>query len=318
MKVVQTQIRLVDYYALLDLDSFAVGDMMAFDIYIKKDNGYVIIIEAGTLLSENLYAKLKKQDNLYIFKDDKDKLSLNCESLKYYIKYNKDNLEKRVKFVYELNSKLFSDYLDNKDNKIDLDCVTSIVKSIIYLIKYDEKFLKNTIPFFIEDNSISNHSLHVTIYAMNLGNQLNLNSKRLLQLGTAALLHDTGLKKIDESLLNKDSQLDITELEEVQKHPQYSIEIIKQNGILDPYIIDAIMHHHERYDGNGYPDQLNEKNISLFASILSISDVFDALTSYRPYREQYSSFDAIKMMIKDASMVNKFNNQYLQTLLKSL
>lgn len=318
MRVVQKKIKSVDYYTLLDLDSLNVGDVMVFDIFIKKSNDYIVIIEAGTLLSESLYAKLDKQEELFVFKEDKNKLSLTCESLKFYVKHNQDNLEKRIKFIYEINSKLFDSFLESKDNKFDTNCVNLIVKSILYLVKYNEKFLKNTMPHFMQEHNLPNHFLHVAIYAMNLGNLLKLNSKELLQLGNAALMHDIGLKKIDNSLIKKSDLLDTMELKEVHKHSQFSVDIIKQNNIHDPYILEAVMHHHEQYDGNGYPEQLKEEDITIFASILSISDVFDALTTKRSYREQYSSFDAIKMMLKDPSMVNKFNRQYIQTLLKSL
>ena len=320
MKVIQTKTanKTVNHYMLLDLEPLNVGDTMAFDVFIKKSNNYIIIIEAGTYLSESLYAKLEKQPSLYIFKKDKEKLEITCESLKYYVKYNRDNNEKRIEFIYKINNKLFSDFIENKYNKIDLECVTLIIKSILYLVKYDTSFLKNTIPHFIEDNSLSNHSLHVTIYAMSLGNSLHLNTKKLIQMGTAALLHDLGIKKVDESLIKKDSKLEISELEEVQKHVLYSIDIIKQNNIHDPYILDAVMHHHEKYDGNGYPEKLEQDEIGIFASILAICDVFDALTSNRPHRKQYTSFEAIKMMLKDESMVNKFNRNYLQLLLRSI
>lgn len=318
MKVVQKKIITVDYHTLLDLDSVTVGDTIVFDIFIKKSNDYIIIIEAGTYLSEILYEKLKKQPSLYIFKNDQKKLSLTCETLKYYIKHNKDNPDKRIEFIYKINSELFENYLKNKLNKIDLKCVTIILESILYLLKYDINFLKNTIPYFIENNSLSNHSLHVAIYAMKLANDIDLDNKKLIQIGTAALLHDLGIKKINESLMNKSSKLDISELEQVQKHVTYSIAIIEQNNIHDPIILDAIRHHHEQYDGNGYPDKIKQGEISVFASILAICDVFDALTSNRPHRKQYTSFEAIKMMIKDDSMINKFNRKYLQLLLKSL
>ncbi len=318
MRVVQKKIKSGDCYTLLDLDSLSVGNVMVFDVFIKKSNDYIIIIEAGTLLSQSLYTKLQNQEKLFVFKEDKNKLSLTCESLKFYVKHNQDNLEKRIKLIYEINSQLFNNFLENKDNKFDINCVNSIVKSIFYLVKYDEKFLKNTMPHFIQEHNLPNHFLHVAIYAMSLGNSLKLNSKELLQLGNAALLHDVGLKRIDDSLIHKSNLLDNMELKEVHKHSQYSVEIIKHNDIHDPYILDAVMHHHEQYDGNGYPEQLEEEDISTFASILAISDVFDALTTNRSYREQYSSFDAIKMMLKDASMVNKFNRKYIQILLKSL
>ncbi|MDQ1337456.1 MAG: hypothetical protein QG617_423, partial [Campylobacterota bacterium] len=97
-----------------------------------------------------------------------------------------------------------------------------------------------------------------------------------------------------------------------------SVEIIKQNHIHDPYILDAVMHHHERYDGSGYPNNLTKGDISDFASILAICDVFDALTNSRAHRKNYSSFDALKMMMRDSEMVNGFNQRYLHLSLKLL
>jgi HD-GYP domain-containing protein (c-di-GMP phosphodiesterase class II) len=103
----------------------------------------------------------------------------------------------------------------------------------------------------------------------------------------------------------------------VQKHPDYSVEIVMKNYIHDPYIIDAIKHHHESHDGNGYPDGLSGNAISEFSSIICISDVFDALTNNRAYREKHSTFDALKIMMKDETMVNRFNQNYLKVFLQS-
>ncbi len=318
MKILQKKIRSVDYFTLLDLSSINIGSTIAFDVFIKKDNGYIIIIEAGTTISQTMHDKLEKQDYLYISNEDKEKLSLTCKSLRYYIRHNRDNLKKRVEILHELNNKLFNEYLNSQSNIIDLECVNSIIKSIIYLANYDKIFLKNTMPYFINEHDLPNHSLNVATYAINLGNKLKLNQEALILLGTAGLLHDVGLKKIPPSLINKVDKLNLSELEKIHKHPQFSVEIIEQNNIHNPYIIDAISHHHENYDGSGYPNQLSKNSISIYASIISICDVFDALTSNRPHRKQYSSFDAIKMMLKDSSMANKFNNKYLQILLQSL
>jgi HD-GYP domain-containing protein (c-di-GMP phosphodiesterase class II) len=318
MKIVQTKLKTVNAYTLMDLESLTIGDTMAFDIFIKKSNDYIVIIEAGTCLSQSLYEKLEKQPVLYIFKKDKEKLSVTCDSLKYYIKYNKDNLRRRLELIYKINSQLFKNYLENEFNKIDLKCANEIVKSILYLVKHDVDFLKNTIPHFIHEHNLPYHSLHVTMYAMKLGNDIGLDSEELLQLGISALLHDLGIKKINESLINKSTKLEVEEIEQIQKHITYSVAIIKLNKIHDPYILDAVMHHHEQYDGNGYPDKLEQYEIGVAASILSICNVFDALTSHRPHREHYTSFKALKMMLKDESMANKFNRNYLKLLLKSI
>jgi len=275
-------------------------------------------LKAGTLLSGILYAKLQEQKSLYIAKKDEKKQILSCESLKYYIMYNRDNFSKRVQLLYDITNQLFDIFLSNRNNKINLSCVELIVKSIIYLVKYDEMFLRNTMPHFKNEHMLKNHSLQVAIYAVALGHALKFSEEQLLKLGIAGLLHDVGLKKIDDSIIDKESSLDETETAIVQKHVLYSIDIIKQNNIHDPYILDAIMHHHERYDGSGYPDNLTKEDMSDFASILAICDVFDAMTNSRPHRKNYSSFAALRIMIRDSEMVNRFNQKYLHISLKLL
>lgn len=318
MKIVKTKLNYVNSYTLFEINTLKIDEVIPFDIFIRRDDNYIIIIEAGTLLTEILHTKLQKQDGLYIAKKDEEKQILSCESLRYYIRHNRDNHAKRVQLLYDVTNQLFDLFLSNKDNKININCVELIVKSIIYILKYDEFFIKNTMPYFINENMLKNHSLHVAIYAVSLGNALKLNDEQLLKLGIAGLLHDVGFKKIDTEIINKESQLDSAEIAIMQRHVQYSVDIIKQNKIHDPYILDAVMHHHERYDGSGYPNNLTKKEISDFASILAICDVFDALTNNRPHRKHYSSFNALKMMMRDSEMVNRFNQNYLHLSLKLL
>lgn len=318
MKIIKTKLDYSHLYTSLDINTLIVGEIIPYNIFIKKSEEYIIIIEAGTLISETLHAKLQKQEALYIAKEDETKQILSCESLQYYIRHNRDNLKKRVALLYDVTEQLFDMFMSSPENKIHANCVALIIKSIIYLIKYDTDFARNTMPHFINNDALANHSLHVAIYALILGNKLQFSDAQLLQLGTAALLHDVGLKKIDHTVIEKTTRLSEAESRSVQKHSQYSVEIIEQNKIHDPYILDAIMHHHERYDGSGYPNHITKAEMSDFASILSICDVFDALTSVRPHRKQHSSFEALKMMMKDSEMVNQFNQKYLLIALKLL
>lgn len=317
MKVIKTKLNYAHLFSPLNLETLSVGESIPFDIYIKKNEDFVIIIEAGTILSEILYEKLKNQKNLFISKDDDQKQILSCESLKYYIRYNKDNYQARVDYFYQVSEQFFDLYLTNKDDKINFECVELVVHSILYTIKYDEAFLKNTMPFLKNDHSLSSHSLHVCFYALSLGYTINLSDADLLKLGIAALLHDVGLKRIDDSIINKIGALTPEETKIIKRHSQFSIDIMKHNKIYDPYIIDAVMHHHERIDGSGYPNKLMHTEINIFASILGICDVFDALTNNRPHRQNYSSFNALKMMMRDTEMINGFNQKYLHLFLKS-
>ncbi|MDO8453920.1 MAG: HD domain-containing protein, partial [Sulfurimonas sp.] len=140
------------------------------------------------------------------------------------------------------------------------------------------------------------HSLNVSVYALCLGAALGLKEEKLVPLGRAALLHDLGKSKINYEVINKNGVLSQEEFEEMKSHPSLGYDIAINIGINDKNILDGIRHHHEKLDGNGYPDNLKEHEIKLFPRIIGICDVFDALTTRRSYKEAIRSFNALQIM----------------------
>ncbi|MCX8093264.1 MAG: GAF domain-containing protein [Candidatus Goldbacteria bacterium] len=128
------------------------------------------------------------------------------------------------------------------------------------------------------------HSERVTKYSELIAKELKLPDEDIHELRLAGLLHDIGKIGIDESILRKPSKLTDTEFKEIKKHPVYAANILEAIPQMKE-IIPAIKHHHERYDGEGYPDGLKNDDIPYFARILSIADTFDAMSSNRPYRD---------------------------------
>jgi len=317
MKIIQKNIRQNISHVVLELKNIEIDVRLPFNIYIKKSDNYVIIIEKGTLLDTKTYNLLTKQKTLYIAKEDNGKQALNCSNLLSYIKYNNTSELKSLSYLYKINAKQFTPLIKNRSETLNVVCIEIIVKSIIFLTENNKSFLKDTIQHFIDKFELDVHSLHVAIYAVNLGYFIGLNQDELLSVGIAGLLHDVGMTKIGYDITSKESKLSKQEQLIIQKHPRFGVEMLK-NNIFNPYIIEAIIHHHERYDGSGYPDKLFDKQMSKFSSILAICDVFDALTTSRPYRKKYSSFQALKFILTDASMKNKFNTQYLHIFLKAL
>ena len=106
-------------------------------------------------------------------------------------------------------------------------------------------------------------------------------------LGYAALLHDVGKIGVHEDILNKTDKLTDEEYKAIQRHPEISAEIIAPVPFLNPSV-NAVRHHHERWDGRGYPDGLSGEQIPLMARIISVVDAFDAMTSDRSYRSALS------------------------------
>jgi len=128
------------------------------------------------------------------------------------------------------------------------------------------------------------HSERVTQYSLIIARKLGIESSEIEKLRLAALLHDIGKIGIDESILRKPAKLSPSEFEEIKKHPIYAANILESIPQLHE-IIPVIKHHHERFDGNGYPDGLKGEKIPYSARIIAIADTFDAMSSDRPYRK---------------------------------
>ncbi|GAB6086090.1 HD-GYP domain-containing protein [Alkaliphilus crotonatoxidans] len=140
------------------------------------------------------------------------------------------------------------------------------------------------------------HSQNVTIISYALGKWLELSQDQLQQLTLGAMLIDIGKMKLPQELLNKKETLTHDERLECQKHVIYSHELIKSYEFIDEDVKKIVLFHHERVDGSGYPMGLKENKIPLLARIVAVADVYNALTSDRPYRSKLSPFEAIKVL----------------------
>lgn len=318
LKTIRTKLKFQSNYSSIDLDSIEVDTALTYDLFIKKDDDYIIIVEAGTVINSKIYTLLQSQAPIFVSKNDLKKRDFNSNNLEEKILNNKDNPEYCIKLLYEATDHLWNDFFDSEDDMFHINCVESIANCIILLVKHNKYFLKENISSLKNDNILAQHSLHVSIYAISLAHTLKLNDSQLKEIGIAGLINDIGYKKIGEEILAKDSDLTDSEKEKIQQHPRYSVEFAKHNKVHNPFILNSILHHHENYDGTGYPDKLKAKDININTSILSICDVFNALTSNRAYREHMSSFEALTYMMKDISMQNKFNPSQIKIFIKLL
>jgi putative nucleotidyltransferase with HDIG domain len=139
------------------------------------------------------------------------------------------------------------------------------------------------------------HSAHVRAYSGELARALGLPSAQVYRIEDGALLHDIGKVAVPESVLNKPTKLTPAEFEIVAAHPLHGAKMFANSRHLED-IVSIVHHHHEHYDGMGYPDRLEGKEIPLGARIVALGDVFDALVSHRVYR-QALDFDTARAAI---------------------
>lgn len=146
-----------------------------------------------------------------------------------------------------------------------------------------------------KDPYTKSHSARVTAYAIKIARKMNLGQEEVDSLAFAGYLHDIGKIGIRDDILLKPGKLLAREFDIIKRHPVISEKIVKHLGLL-PKEKAIIRHHHERWDGTGYPDRLKGEEIPLLSRILTVADVYDALTSNRPYRKAKSRNEAIRIL----------------------
>ena len=140
------------------------------------------------------------------------------------------------------------------------------------------------------------HSVAVCALMVALAKQLKLDEKTTQQAGMAGLLHDLGKSAIPLEVLNKPGKLTDEEFDLVKDHPRQGYLMLKDSASVEPDVLDACLHHHEKMDGTGYPDKLKGEQISLLSRMAAICDVYDAITSDRPYKRGWDPAESVKRM----------------------
>jgi putative nucleotidyltransferase with HDIG domain len=151
--------------------------------------------------------------------------------------------------------------------------------------------------FISKDAYTENHCYRVSLYATRIAASLGLSTARVEDVRAAALLHDIGKLEISRDLLYKAARLTREEFEEIQKHVAKGIEMLEPVGGSLRRVIPIILAHHDKFDGSGYHPTRGEE-IPLEARIIAVADVYDSLTSDRPYRKAMSPYDARDIIVK--------------------
>ena len=157
------------------------------------------------------------------------------------------------------------------------------------------------------------HSERVTQFTEAIGRNLKLNEHQMRILVVSAILHDIGKIAVPEQILDKPGKLTDEEFDIVKKHSQTGADIIASIPSYET-ILPGILHHHERWDGKGYPKGLQGENIPLFARIICIADVYDALTEDRPYRKAWSEEEVLKFF--EEQKLKMFDSELVDIFLK--
>jgi len=271
-----------------------------FDLFLRQNNDSYILysnsgISVNTLKERNLFQGSSK---LYVSQKDyiKEAISI-TNDISLLLSDKNITVEDRQNVLKNKSWSIIDSLVEDRFNVDNgsLDLVKEMIRECINRIDKDESLscIGNVAS---HDYTTFSHQHNVFVYVISLLKRMNIyNESDLIDIGIGALMHDVGKQLIDKRIIQKPDRLTPEEFKVIQGHPLSGEKLARSFGI-SSVSLNCIKYHHERYDGGGYPCILQPYKIPTYVQVLTICDVYDAITSNRPYAKAEDPFVALKIM----------------------
>lgn len=326
----------------ISINELEVGKVYNSPIYIDEKN---VLIPAHTVIKQEDIERLKRwkikeveMDEGVVDKNNAEKKESSIEERKRKLAEMSKKLAPEIKIVEKKleqedkngSSKhltVYNIYVDilndvrqilfdiRLDKIVQKNLVNKAVDKIFDVVLNQKYDILNVVSRYkgAEQNYLVIHSLNVAIYSACIGFGLDLNHFKIKHLITGAMLHDVGMLKIDERVINKKEKLTSAEYDIVKNHTLIGYKLLNQKEGFPSEVAQVALQHHERYNGTGYPSGNSGENIPLFARIVAIADSYDAMTQIRTYKVKTISHEAIKNVM--AASKNLYDPHILKVFL---
>jgi len=236
---------------------------------------------------------------------EKDEPRIVTDTLREAIKDRASPAREKSRIVRDCTMTMMESLL-NRPTAKNIQTAKDAISEIVEMMLTDDDTTSYLTKITSHDFFTYTHSVNVGFLAVSMAKALfrDSNKHNLHELGMGFFLHDLGKVRIDQAIISKPGRLTDDEMNDMRKHPSHGFKILSDAHQMTEECKTIVLQHHERYDGTGYPKKLRGNEIHLYGKICCIADVYDALTSKRPYREPLPPFDALILMKKE--MINHF------------
>lgn len=295
-------------YFKIRVNTLLPGRTTTFDLFVSIGSHYTLYLHAGDQLSERKLEHLIKKDTGVFYIRELDR-----KAYKEFIHQEMTSKDlsprEKAKVLRESSMTLVEELFENPNVNESVEEGKKAIDHFINLMEFEPDSLSHLIGLSSHDFYTYNHSVDVSIYALGLGMILGLKKDELSELGQGGIFHDVGKRHVSVDIICKPGPLNEIEWAQMKQHPQFGLMILNQQNV--SHIVKACcLEHHENFNGNGYPQNIQGKEIHPMARIIAISDCFDALTTKRSYSQPMSPTQALNLM--QEKMALKFDPEMLK------
>lgn len=292
--------RPVSYFPVSPVMLFpeAFGD---FSVYLWQGGDFVLYTSSGQTFTLRHRQVLHKNDvkEVYVQSSERQQYERYLErNLGRILLDENTPVEVRSKVFYEASTAVMHEVFDSKLpsnlRAKHFNRITDIVKNSIQFLASDDS-LSAVAPFISHDYKTYTHCMHVFIFSVAMLQTYDLTDKEIFECSLGALLHDVGKTKIPKNIINKRGSLTQQEREIIKEHPIHGVSMCAHLP-MNQNTINCILFHHEKLDGTGYPAGLKGDSIPMPVRVITMADIYDALTTARPYAEAMPPYEALTLI----------------------
>ena len=316
---------LLQYYVPVKVRDLIVGTIVPCSLFLPSASGdghhfdLEELISGGSMYGRSLHDFLTKEDvgEVYIARDREDSFfNYFNQNIQRIIRSPDVPVEEKTELLYDNAESIVRKVFNERPTPSNIKLGLQFAENFATHITMDTVGVDALFSLFSKDYYTFTHSVQVAILGMAFCRAMGWEHEDVKSFGLGALFHDIGKNAIDENILNKPSRLDPEEFDIIRKHSVLGYQQMREAQLITRDQLSIVLHHHEAADGSGYPGGLKGHEIHRFARVAHIVDVYDALTTKRPYKDAISSVKAMEIM--GGEMHASFDPQILRSFFEFL
>lgn len=261
-----------------------------------------LLLKQGTIINYELASRLKKHDINFMDKLEVQTSNQTSDGNYAFDVVSGEDFETSISAVKEV----FESVLENEQTGIKgaipeeyLELVQTIISDIMEKLMSSEDLLYAVSDLLISDDYTYRHSVNVCILSILTAKAMHYSEEEIKDIALGSLLHDIGKVSVKGGLVQKAGDLGRDEQEEMKKHPEYGYQLIKDIPSIPFSVKQIVRYHHEKLDGSGYPKGLRKMEIPEYVRIVTLCDMYDAMTANRIYRRPMPVYTALEVLMRD-------------------